>query len=126
MEQSVIQFVERRKWPRFGVVVPVAVGNGRGRTRNLCMGGAYLEVERSPGNFASIFFTLDFGGDNAAEPTRYHCAGTVVRVHPRADSAEQWWGVAVRIELVAGEDEEDGWFSGPVCSSRRALTRNTQ
>src|ERR1700740_3412407 len=100
MDQSVIQVVERRKWPRFEVVVPGAVGDVRGRTRNLSMGGAYLEVEQPVRNFAPIFFTLDFEVDNGADPARYHCAGTVLRVYPRATFAEQGSGVAVRIELV--------------------------
>jgi len=119
MDESVTQIVERRRRPRFDVVVPVAVGDVRGRTRDLSTDGAYLEIEQSPRNFTPISFTLDFEVDDGAAPVRYHCAGTVVRVHPRADS-EQGSGVAVRIELIAGEPDEGGWFTGRVWSNWRA------
>lgn len=116
MDQSVTQFVERRRRPRFEVVVPVAVGGVRGRTRDLSTDGAYLEVEQSPRTLTPISFTLDFDAENGALPIRYHCAGTVVRVHSRAAS-EQGAGVAVRIELIAGEPDEGGWFTGRMWSN---------
>ena len=117
MDESVTQIVERRRRPRFDVVVPVVVGDVHGRTRDLSTHGAYLEIEQSPRTFTPISFTLDFEAGNGAGPIRYHCAGTVVRVHPRTGSTEHGTGVAVRIELVAGQGDEDGWLSGRVLSN---------
>ena len=94
---------ERRKAPRYAVVLPVrmpdsGVGTVFGVTRDVSSGGLYFYTEMPQWQTgARIEFVFQFPAQITRELTTALCNGTVVR----AETAESVRGIAVRIERIS-------------------------
>lgn len=69
--------------------------NGSGTTRDVSVGGAYIETAAPLPEDAFIDFSLRFS-ERVASPTSIHCHGRVLRVEPTTHGV----GLAVAIENI--------------------------
>ena len=94
---------ERRRAPRYSVVLPVrtpdsGVGRVFGVTRDVSSGGLYFYTEMPEWKSgARIEFVFQFPAEITGETATVLCRGTVVR----AETAESVRGLAVRIERIS-------------------------
>jgi hypothetical protein len=72
---------ERRGETRYELALPVFIGDARGLTRNIGIGGAFVVMPRAfaAGQMLDVFIEITF--TDPEMPTRLHCTARVCRVH---------------------------------------------
>ncbi|MEJ7931266.1 PilZ domain-containing protein [Ramlibacter sp. AN1015] len=83
---------DQRSDPRFGLALPITMGDSEGRTHDLSARGVLFEVQRPPalGSRVALRLLYAAGGTHCQLP----CQGRVVRI----DALEGGYNVAVQFD----------------------------